>query len=120
MRIYDFPRNDTERSKRNLKRKIRRVVRVLNKRMREDVFKDRFWIEIIQSDIRPWEDNSGWDARFRIAFHDNKNHERDFARWYEPYFIIYSGMFACGNHVDSDLNDFIVNSDFWEKYHNDR
>lgn len=120
MRIYDFPRRDTERSKRNLKRKIRRVVRVLNKRMREDVFKDRFWIEIIQSDICPWDDNSGWDAHFRIAFHDNENHERDFTRWYEPHFIIYSGMFAGGNHVDSDLNDFIVNSNFWREYRNDR
>ena len=118
MRVYDFPRKDTLRSKRKLKRKIRHIVRILNKRMREDVFKDRFWIEIVQSDIRPWDDNSGWDADFRIAFHDNENPARDFTRWYEPHFIIYSGMFAGGNHVDSDLNDFIVHSDFWSKYRN--
>lgn len=112
-----FPRGDTLRSKRNLKRKVRRVIRILNKGLREDVFGDRFSLRIAQSNIRPYDDNSGWDAYFLIEFRDAAQPERNYCYWFSPHFIIYSGMFAGGRHVDSDLNDFIINSDFWEKYH---
>lgn len=114
--IHEFPRRDTLRSKRNLKRKIRRIIRILNKQMREDVFGDRFSLRIIGSDIRPYDDNSGWDAYFNIEFLDKEQPDRNYSYWFEPHFIIYSGMFAGGRHVDSDLNDFIVNSDFWDKW----
>lgn len=116
MQMNYFVKNDTLRSKRNLKRKVRRVIRILNKQMRKDVFGDRFWLEIRNANIVPYDDNSGWDAYFNIAFHDREHPERDYNYWFSPHFILYSGMFAGGRHVDSDLNDFIVNSDFWEKY----
>ena len=116
MRMYNFPRADTFRAKDKIRKRVRSVVRHLNRQMQKDVFKDRFWIEITGQEIRPWADNSGWNARFRIAFHDRKNPERDYEYWFEPTFILYSGMFAGGRHVDSDLNDFIVKSDFWENY----
>ena len=112
----NYPRADTLRSKRNLKRKVRRVIRTLNKSMREDVFGDRFSLRIAQTNIVPWEDNSGWNAHFLIEFRDAAQPERNYFYWFEPHFIIYSGMFAGGRHVDSDLNNFIVESDFWEKY----
>ena len=118
MRRYDYPRKDTFRSKRNMRRKVRACVRHINKQLQRDVFGDRFWIEIVGNQIRPWSDNSGWDAYFGIAFHDRENPERDFSYWYSPHHIIYSGLFAGGRYMDSDLNDFIVKSDFWEKYRN--
>jgi hypothetical protein len=116
MMFREFPRADTLRSKRNLKRKVRRVIRRLNKGLREDVFGDRFSVHIIQSNIVPWQDNSGWDANFLIEFRDAAQPERNYAYWFSPHFIIYSGILAGGRHVDSDLNDFIIRSDFWEKY----
>ena len=111
-----FPRRDTLRSKRNLKRKVRRVIRKINTDLRKDVFGDRFSLQIAQSDIRPYDDNSGWDAYFLIEFRDKLQPERNYQYWFTPHFIIYSGFFAGGRHVDTDLNDFIIKSDFWEKY----
>ena len=111
-----FPRRDTLRSKRNLKRKVYRTIRHINKNLREDVFGDRFWLEVTNANIVPYDDNSGWDADFYVVFHDNENHSRDYGYWFNPHNIIYSGMFCGGRYVDSDLNDFIINSDFWEKY----
>ena len=115
-----FPRLDTLRAKRNLKRKVRSVIRKLNKSIHEDVFGDRFSIKIVDSHIVPYDDNSGWDAQFLIEFRDADYPERNYQYWFSPHFILYSGMFAGGRHVDSDLNDFIVNSDFWEKYRADK
>ena len=116
MRMYDYPRADTLRAKGKIRRKVRATVRHINRNLRKDVFRERFWIEIVEQHIRPWSDNSGWESYFRIAFHDRENPERDYDYWFEPHFIIYSGLFAGGRHMDGDLNDFIVKSDFWEKY----
>jgi len=112
----NYARRDTLRSKRNLKRKIRRVIRKINADMRKDVFGDRFSLRIAQSDIVPYDDNSGWNAHFLIEFRDADYPERNYRHWFEPSFIIYSGFFAGGRHVDTDLNDFIIKSDFWEKH----
>lgn len=116
MRTYDYPKGDTLRAKDKIRRRVRATVRHINRNLRKDVFGDRFWIEIIEQHIRPWSDNSGWDAHFRIAFHDRENPERDYDYWFDPHSIIYSGLFAGGRHMDDDLNNFIVNSDFWKKY----
>ena len=116
MRMYDYPRADTLRAKDKIRRRVRATVRHINRNLRKDVFGDRFWIEIVEQHIKPWPDNSGWEAYFRIAFHDRENPERDYDYWFEPHFIIYSGLFSGGRHMDDDLNNFIVNSDFWEKY----
>lgn len=106
MRIYDYPRRDTLAAKHKIQRRVRRVVRKINRSIEDD----RFWIEITAQEIRPYSDNSGWEAYFCITFHDNEHPERDFYRWYEPHFIIYSGFFAGGDHVDTDLNKFIVDA----------
>ena len=116
MRVYNYPRADTLRAKRKLRKEIRHVIRAINRGLQKDVFKDRFWVEIVEQSIKPWPDNSGWNAYFRIAFHDRKCPERDYDYWFEPHFIKYSGFMAGGRHVDSDLNDFIVKSDFWNDY----
>lgn len=116
MMAYDWPRRDTVRSKRKLIRKINRVVRKMNRSLRNDVFKDRFSVVVLNKDIRPYSDHSGWDAHFLIEFRDEAQPNRNYAYWFEPHFIIYSGFFAGGRHVDTDLNDFIVRSDFWETY----
>ena len=111
--MNDFPKRTTLRSKRNLKRKIRRVVRIINKQLRADVFGDRFSLVIVGSNIVPYDDNSGWDAHFLIEFRDAKCPERNYIEWFDPYDIIYSGLFVGGRHMDAVLNDFIIRSDFW-------
>ena len=116
MRMCDYPRSDTLRAKKKIGRKVKSTVRRINRGLREDVFGDRFWIEVIDRQIKPWSDNSGWQAYFRIKFHDRENPERDFDGWYDLNSVIYSGFFAGGQHMDSDLNNFICESDFWNKY----
>ena len=118
MRCDDFPRKDTLRAKRNLKRKVRWAIRTLNESLRDDIFGNRFSVAIADSSIRPYDDNSGWDAYFLIEYRDAEYPERNFQYWYEPHFIITSGLLAGGRHVDSDLNKFIIESDFWDKYEN--
>ena len=115
--MYDYPKATTERSKRTLKRKVRRAIRILNKHLREDIFGNRFSLEIETADIRPWDDNSGWNAHFLIKFKDAAHPERNYSYWFSPHFIIYSGLFAGGRHVDTEMNDFIINSDFWKEYY---
>lgn len=116
MQMNYFPKRDTLRSKRDMKRKVRRTIRKLNKGLREDVFGDRFWLEVRNANIVPYDDNSGWNAQFNVVFHDREHPERDYDYWFDPHNVVYSGMFCGGRYVDSDLNDFIVNSDFWEKH----
>lgn len=115
-----FPRKDTLRAKKKIRRQVNKIVRMLNRGMRNDVFKDRFSISIKDRQIRPYSDNSGWDANFLIEFCDKEQPERNYSYWFNIHSIVYSGMFAGGRHLDSDLNNFIVKSDFWEKYRNEQ
>lgn len=114
--MYDWPRRDTAKSKRKIMRRVNRAVRYLNKNLRKDVFGDRFSIAVVERSVRPWDDHSGWDSRFRIEFRDAKYPERNYSCWFDYHYVIYSGFFSGGRHVDTDLNDFIIRSDFWKNY----
>lgn len=114
--MNDYPRNDTLRKKRKIIREVKRTVRHINKDLRKDVYGDHFSVVVLGNYFRPWEDHSGWNCGFRIEFRDAKYPDRNYSYWFDPYFIVYSGFFAGGRHVDTDLNDFIVKSDFWENY----
>jgi len=92
------------------------TVHTINDQIKNDVFDGRFEMEITKQSLEPYDDNSGIEAYFWIAFHDRKYPERDFEYVYTPHDIIYSGMFAGGRHMDSDLNKFIIESDFWKTY----
>ena len=95
---------------------VQDVIDKINENTAKDVFGDRFWMEITKKSLEPYDDNSGIDAYFWITFHDRKYPERDFEHVYSPHDIIYSGFFAGGRHMDTDLNKFIIESDFWKTY----
>lgn len=112
----EWPRADTLRAKRKMSRRTKKAVRNLNKYMRKDVFGDRFTVVLVEKDIRPYYDNSGWDGAFCVEFRDAEAPERNHREWYSYHGIVDNGMFCGGKFLDKDLNDFIVNSDFWTKY----
>lgn len=112
----EWPRGDTLRSKKKMGRRARNVVRDCNKSMRKDVFGDRFTVVLVDKEIRPFYDNSGWYGAFCVEFRDAEAPERNHREWYSYYEMVNNGMFGGGKSLDKDLNDFIVQSDFWTKY----
>lgn len=120
MQMNYFPREDTVRKKRKMIRKVKRTVRHFNRGLRKDIFGDRFSVVIKDTSVRCWSDHSGWFASFLLEFRDAENPARNYVYWFDYHNIIYSGLFCGGRYMDSDMNDFIVNSDFWEKYHAQR
>jgi hypothetical protein len=108
--MVNSSRADTLRSKRNLKRRVRHVVRSLNKSVPVN---SGISIRISDSYIRPWNDNSGWEAYFWITFTDKQNPARNYTHFYNPHEILYSGLFAGGHHLDSDFNEFYRGSEYW-------
>lgn len=113
----EWPRADTLRSKRKMSRRARNAVRDCNKHMRKDVFGDRFTVVLVDKQIRPFYDNSGWYGTFCVEFRDAEAPERNHREWYSYYGMVNNGMFGGGKFLDKDLNDFIVQSDFWTKYY---
>lgn len=112
----EWPRADTLRAKKKMSRRTRNAVRNLNRYMRKDVFGDRFTVVLVEKDIRPYYDNSGWNGAFCVEFRDAEVPERNHREWYSYHGIVDNGMFCGGKFLDKDLNDFIVQSDFWTKY----
>ena len=108
--------SDTLRRKRNMHRNVVRVIKMLNRMMRKDVFGERFTVRLAAFGMRPYSDHSGWESWWLVEFYDAACPERNFRYLYDYHNVIYSGLFAGGHHVDSDLNEFIVNSDFWKTY----
>ena len=104
-----WPKTDTLTAKKKIVRKVRTAVRKMNRVINKN-FDGRYWIEIIRQDIIPFSDNSGWDAYFWISFHDNEDNSHVRTYTYNPHEIIYSGLFAGGNHLDTDFNSFIHNA----------
>lgn len=114
----EWPRKDTLRSKKKMNRRVRGTLRYMNKSLRKGVFGDRFSVTLVRKEIRPYEDNSGWNSFFVIEFRDAEDPSRNFQRVYGYEGVIYSGLFCGGDHVDKDLNNFIRNSGFWDTQEN--
>ena len=102
-----WPKQDTITAKRKIVREVRRIVRTHNRETMK-LFGNRFTARITQQQIRPYPDNSGWDAYFQITYHDAEQPQRDYSFWYDEHFIKYSGFFSGGNHFDTDFNNFIA------------
>ena len=112
----EWPREDTLRSKKKMNRRVRGTIRYMNKSLRKEVFGDRFSVALVRKEIRPYEDNSGWDSFFVVEFRDAEDPSRNFQRAYSYDNVIYSGLFCGGDYVDKDLNNFIRNSSFWDTH----
>ena len=112
----EWPREDTLRSKKKMNRRVRGTIRYMNKSLRKEVFGDRFSVALVRKEIRPYEDNSGWNSFFVVEYRDAEDPSRNFQRAYSYDNVIYSGLFCGGDYVDKDLNNFIRNSSFWDTH----
>lgn len=90
-------------------RKVNRNVRKLNKALQKDVFGDRFYARQIQK--------SKGDGIMYYMYElcDREQPDRNEIVPWETAFGIYKL-----NKIWTAMNDFIVTSDFWEKYNKER
>lgn len=90
-------------------KKVNRNIKKLNKQLREDVFKTRFEVRQIQK--------ATYDGiqYYLYSLIDNEQPERNtICKWYNYWEICRS------NKVWLEMNDFIVFSNFWELYWQDK
>lgn len=87
-------------------RKVNRNVKKLNRQLRKDVFGDRFYARQVRKS------RADGVMFYQYELIDNECPERNTLvdGWLSAYEIY---MF---NHIWIAMNDFIVSSDFWEKY----
>lgn len=92
-------------------RRLNRYIKRVNKMVSDDVFGNRFYIHQRQSFWHPYEDRSGGDLWVEIEVVDRKTGN------YKSYYD--TDNYLCyfnGNRLFKIMNDFIINSDFWEEY----
>ena len=86
-----------------------------NKYMYEDVFKNRFKYRIKEYRYNEYEP---YYSLFCVEFIDEEEPERNKEDWFDFHNIIWGGFGACKNAWQV-MNNFIIYSDFWKKWHND-
>ena len=87
-------------------KKVNKVVKRLSRQLATDVFKDRFFIRQLRKAF-----GCNKVEYFQFELIDKEQPERNqITKWYDSFEIC---RFA---EVHQEINDFIVNSDFWEKH----
>lgn len=88
-------------------KKVNRSIRSLNKLLKNDVYGDRFELKMVAKNGVPCDRNYHW---YIIVLMDNKYPERKR--------VIYKNEseLLIGNAHFVEMNNFIVNSDFWPEY----
>jgi len=101
--------------------KINRFIHSMNRNLYEDVFKNRFSIhQVSRQDLCECGGFhfSNWcRSAYLIEFRDNEEPERDYSKWFDCWDV--SGPWLSSGSVTSNLNTFIIESDFWEKWRTD-
>lgn len=95
-------------SKTNLDKKVNRTVKAMNKTLKADVFKDRFWFRQIQKQ----KSDDGmqyylYELRDRLEPNRNSIVSKGWI-WGDSRFLV--------SDLWEAMNDFIVKSDFWHIY----
>lgn len=88
-------------------KKINRLVKRINRQLKEDVFGDRFWIRQIQKQKVDGVDYYLYEMRDREEPNRNSLIKEGWMSGYD---------FFLAAHFYEAINDFIVKSDFWNKY----
>ena len=121
-------------------REVRSVLRKINKDLKEDCYAGRF--KVLQTGRKTYNDQNGWcdktfinidehrlygvaghgyhlwyHSDFYITLIDEEHPERNITDCYDIY-EIKAGMFSGGKTLGRDLNNFIIESDFWDKWSN--
>jgi hypothetical protein len=90
-------------------KRINKIVKQINRELKQDVFGDRFWLKQIR---KTRVDGLNY---YLYELKDRQEPNRDSYTkswiWGESQFVISS--------FNESINDFIVRSDFWAKYWND-
>lgn len=94
-------------AKTNMDKKINRLVRNINKQLKEDVFGDRFWFRQVQKATSDGMQYYMYEMRDRLE--PNRNSLVSHG-W------IWGGSHFFASELFEAMNDFIVRSDFWANY----
>lgn len=90
-------------------KKVNRIARKLNKQLKEDVFGDRFWVRQVAK-VR-----INGVSFYLYELRDRLEPERNtIIKWENEFELI------TFNHLAFEMNTFIVESDFWKKYHKEK
>ena len=93
-----------------MKKKVNKKIRDFNKELKKDVFKDRFWVRQCKK-IKV----DGLNF-YLYELIDNLEPERNYII---PGWIWDGSTFFVGK-IFENMNDFIVKSDFWAIFYNDK
>lgn len=96
-------------AKTKMDRKVNKMVRQFNKSLREDLFKDRFWVRQMQK--------ATVDGLQYYLYEciDNLHPENNRIVLWQ-----YGGSYFFMSKIWEEMNDLIVRSDFWDLYHANR
>ena len=93
--------------KSNIDKKVNRKVKELNKKIAQDVFGNRFWLKQIQKS--KVHDYNYYAYELRDREQPNRN------RFISGYWIGETSILLF-NDLWLEMNNFIIESDFWQKY----
>lgn len=96
-------------SKTNMDKKVNRYIKKVNKDLENDVFKDRFWLRQYQKGRADGMEYYLYELCDRLEPERN----RVVKHWL-------NGCEALGYYLMRELNDFIITSDFWKLYWEER
>ena len=93
-------------SKTKTDKRVNRCIKQLNKQLREDVFGDRFYARQYQ---KAYVDGLSYYL-YELIDREQPERNRLIRHW------LWSGEIIHSKKVHLEMNDFIVTSNFWEKY----
>ena len=97
-----------------IQKEVNKIIRSLNKELKEDCFAGRF--KILQSlRIDHHIEDDYYTSIYRFTFIDKEHPERNVDKWIDTY-----SMFSFKYELLTFANDCIVESDFWNLWHNDQ
>lgn len=89
-------------------RKVNRRARELNKQLKQDVFGNRFWIrEYCKQYV-----NDVHYFMYELRDREQPNRNEVIPEWFNEFQLLKF------NDLWLKMNDFIIGSDFWDKYRN--
>ena len=89
-------------------KKVNKIVKSINRQLKQDVFKDRFWIRQVQKQKNEYGMQFYlFEMRDRLEPNRNSIIAQGWI-WGENRFLV-SGLYEA-------INDFIIKSDFWSLY----
>ena len=96
--------------KSSVDKKMNKKVKEFNKELKKDVFNGRFWVRQYQK--------ARIDGSYYYLYElkDREDPSRDRVIW---KWILGNSIFSM-NDIWWEMNDFIITSDFWEKYNKAR